>query len=164
MEVEQPTLEPRFPDLYPYHDIHKLLEAVANKKSGEVKTIYDRLHAWGLPKINQITEVKRHLKKDIYTRHGVVIVWDPQIDLKSNKPPCPSMLQFMVRDDRLNVTCIVRSTDAWLGAVADMLTFTGIQGKLAHDLKIDVGTYVHHSISYHLYDYSYLQISKLLSS
>jgi thymidylate synthase len=162
MEVADPTLEPRLPDLYLFPDILKLYRVVVNKKSTAVKTLYDRIYAWGETGVNQLAEVKKRLRANVHSRQGIILMWDPTSDLKSDKPVCPCLLQFLTRDQRLNVTCIVRSSDAWLGAVPDMLTFTELQERLARELRIGVGTYVHHAISYHIYDYHLLQARRLL--
>ncbi len=100
LEVKEPLLEPRIPDLYYFPDMQRLLLSLTDKKSGAVRTNYDRLHAWGASRLNQIAEVKKRLRANPHSRQAVVSIWNPQTDIKSDKPPCPVLLQFLVRSGK----------------------------------------------------------------
>jgi thymidylate synthase len=66
--------------------------------------------------------------------------------------PCTCTLQFLVRDDRVQMLTNMRSNDIYYGLVHDVFAFTMIQELVASSLSLDVGTYKHFVASLHLYD------------
>lgn len=101
--------------------------------------------------INQLDEVTSKLHDNPYTRHGYISIWSPFTDLKDSYPTCLIGLYFIIRNDKLNMTAIMRSNDSWGQALNDMYELVAIQKKVADELKIKVGTYSHFAMSYHLY-------------
>ena len=57
----------------------------------------------------------------------------------------------MIREDKLNMTAMLRSNDAWGQALNDMYQLVKIQEDMAKKMQIQVGTYTHFAISYHMY-------------
>lgn len=66
--------------------------------------------------------------------------------------PCTCSLQFMIRDERLEMVVFMRSNDAYIGLPHDIFCFTMIQELVARSLDADVGPYTHMVGSLHLYD------------
>ena len=66
--------------------------------------------------------------------------------------PCTATLQFMLRNQCVDMVVFMRSNDAYLGLPHDIFTFTMIQELVARAVEADLGTYVHMAGSLHLYD------------
>jgi thymidylate synthase len=66
--------------------------------------------------------------------------------------PCTVAIQFVVRDGAVSAVTFMRSNDALWGLSHDIFAFTMLQELVACDLGLDVGPYVHHVGSLHLYD------------
>lgn len=103
-------------------------------------------------KIDQIALITKELKKEWFTRRAVASLWQPDVDIGSTHPPCTIFLQFMFRDNRLHLSTVLRSNDAWMAALPDMIAFSQLQERVANDLKVSVGQYTQMSVSYHMYE------------
>lgn len=111
--------------------------------------------AYGARIGDQMLTVERRLKKDPDTRQAVINLWDWRLDSFEDHFrdfPCTLILGFMIRHDRLAMETVMRSQDVWLGVAYDYFMFTQLQLSLANALDIEVGPYVHHAFSLHLYD------------
>ena len=87
------------------------------------------------------------------TRQAVLQLFDAS-DLQSGQRdvPCTCTIQFLNRDDRLEVVTYMRSNDAYLGLPHDVFCFTLLQEWVARRLGVDVGRYKHTVGSLHVYD------------
>jgi thymidylate synthase len=113
--------------------------------------------AYGLRTVGQYDAVVERLKDDPNTRQAVVTIWNPQLDLQSQKRdyPCTVLHQFRIRDNKLNMSVYMRSNDVWLGAAYDFFQFTRVQIAMASILGIEPGKYAHHVGSLHIYEEHY---------
>lgn len=95
------------------------------------------------------------LTDDPNSRQAVAVVWRPE-DLgmvgKTADMPCTVSMQFLLRNQRLEMVVNMRSNDAWLGFPYDVFAFTCIQRLVASSLDADVGLYHHHAGSMHIYE------------
>lgn len=66
--------------------------------------------------------------------------------------PCTCTLQFIIRNDRLDMVTSMRSNDAYKGLPHDVFSFTMLQEIAARMLKVELGEYHHFAASLHLYD------------
>jgi len=66
--------------------------------------------------------------------------------------PCTISLQFHLRDGRLHLSANMRSNDAFKGLPHDVFCFTMLQEMMARRLGVELGEYLHHAGSMHLYD------------
>jgi thymidylate synthase len=107
--------------------------------------------------ISQYDYAKTQLEKSKASRKAVMMIYGPRdllLDTKDNA--CTIYLQFFIRENRLFAEANMRSNDIWLGTPYDIFFFTLLQDKLLFDLKktypeLEMGTYVHHAGSLHLY-------------
>jgi thymidylate synthase len=65
--------------------------------------------------------------------------------------PCTTTMQFLVRDQLLNLVVTMRSNDAYIGLPHDTFCFTMLQEIIARTLGLEIGTYRHFVASLHLY-------------
>lgn len=97
--------------------------------------------------------VKHLLIENPNTRQAVVhikeardIVKYPVKDLN-----CTVSLQFLLRDNMLNLITTMRSNDIWIGLPYDVFNFTCMQIQMAMELGVKIGYYYHNAGSLHLY-------------
>ena len=104
--------------------------------------------------INQVEEIISLLKRKSSSRRAAIQIFEAR-DLLSdyNDIPCTCTMQFMVRQNRLNMIVFMRSNDAYRGLPHDIFAFTMLQEIIARSLEVELGTYKHSVGSLHLYDY-----------
>ena len=102
--------------------------------------------------INQVDVVVQRLRENWYSRRAVIITWEPVEDNTSDGPPCAVVLTFLIRDGKLCLSVVLRSNDAWLAVVPDMIALMQIQFEVARILSVPVGDYAHLAVSYHIYE------------
>ena len=82
---------------------------------------------------------------------------------KYKSPPCTIGLHFYVRDSKLNLTCYMRSNDAYYGLPHDLFCFTMLQELISLRTGIPIGKYTHCSTSMHIYEGHIDMVNKYLS-
>ncbi|KAA6470288.1 thymidylate synthase [Bacillus cereus] len=103
--------------------------------------------------INQWKEVKDLLKRDPDTRQAIINIHMPRDLVVSSKDiPCTCYLQFLIRDNKLDLIANMRSNDIIWGTPYDVFSFTMMQELMATELGLDVGVYTHFAGSIHLYE------------
>jgi thymidylate synthase len=90
------------------------------------------------------------LLKDRESRQSVATIFSP-CPAPSKDIPCTLSLQFLIREDKLNLIVTMRSSDVWLGFPYDMFSFSQMQNALAGELKIGRGWIQFNLGSSHLY-------------
>lgn len=102
---------------------------------------------------DQIETVINLLKKDKDSRRAVINLNTPNPNVITTKDePCTIALQFLIRDNKLYCTGIMRSNDIWYGFPYDVAFFTELQMYIADRLGVKYGTYTHFAVSLHMYD------------
>lgn len=108
--------------------------------------------AYGPRARSSMSAVVQKLQEDPSTRQAVISIWRPDdLHLDGDKP-CTVFLQFMIRNDELDLHVYMRSNDVWLGLTYDAFMFSQLQCTVANVLRICVGMYVHNATSFHIYD------------
>lgn len=113
--------------------------------------------AYGPKVVDQLPYVVKALAADPCSRQAVMTLWrerpgpDPDV-------PCTIALQFVVRDEMLHCVAAMRSSDAWLGVIYDILSFSCVSAAVAIALRAKhpnlvrrLGTLVLTAGSQHLY-------------
>lgn len=162
IEVRTPMTEPM---VSPYCNFQgqKLREYVDGLLNGVKGTFtYDyhgRIFCWGDNLgfgvglgIDQISNIVDYLKTEGNwdSRRAVCITWYPHSDL-SHSGPCLQYIQFIIRDNKLNMSVLFRSNDMLSALGANMYALVHLQKYVALLLQIEVGGYCHHSVSAHIY-------------
>lgn len=150
--ARDPQREPRIPLKYGFNRQFVDTYCDSFRRRFPAASIEQRLFSYGPAKTNQLRAVVKKLKETWYTRRAVATFWEPEEDNKSGYAPCPTSMQFMIRNRALELTVVLRSNDAWMAAVPDFLSFTAIQADVAAQLGISSGPYTHLAVSYHLYE------------
>lgn len=121
------------------------------------KNVYEKLKKFPKTSVTQLDIITEKLNASPYNRHGYASIWNPSIDLKDSYPSCIIGIYFMVRDEKLNMTAMLRSNDAWGQALNDMYELVKFQEQVAINLQLEVGVYTHFAISYHLYTKDHME-------
>ncbi len=103
---------------------------------------------------DQLGAARATLISDRESRRAVVSLFDPAVDgcQARRDIPCNNWLQFLVRNERLDLLVVSRSMDVFWGSVIDVHLWTVVQELMAGWLGVNVGVYEHFVGSLHLYD------------
>lgn len=124
------------------------------KYSDDQKTVFGAYgpRMFGKGADAQVKRVISHLREKSDTRQAVIQIFDRSDIVEAHKDvPCTCTLQFMLRENRLQLITTMRSNDAWLGLPHDIFCFTMIQELVARSLGVELGAYKHFVGSLHLY-------------
>src|SRR5213595_1649095 len=69
--------------------------------------------------------------------------------------------ELLIRNEKLELHTHMRANDVWLGVPYDVFAFTQLQQSVARALHRQVGQYVHHATSLHLYERDLERAAKL---
>ncbi|MHA6312377.1 thymidylate synthase [Pantoea sp. S-LA4] len=107
---------------------------------------------------NQLENIITQLSHKKTSRRALLQLFDASdLALESNDYkeykdiPCTISLQFLIRDEKLNLFVNMRSNDAFKGLTHDIFAFTMIQEFIAKILNCGLGQYYHYVSSMHLY-------------
>lgn len=129
---------------------NKNMERFINKQTNQFDGAYGlRINQWGT---NQLKWCYEKLKQDPDTRQAVITIHDVTDCQETLDPACTLSLQFILRENKLNLVCNMRSNDLLWGTCLDIPAFCFIQEIMAHWLGVEVGYYVHQPASLHYYD------------
>lgn len=118
------------------------------------------LTAYGPRIVRQLPRVEAELLKSPLSRRAVVYVGredDLQqvytdSELRAGEMPCTCHWQFLIRRGVLDMVVYMRSWDAVWGLSYDVPCFVAVQMAMAQALNIEIGKYIHHAGSLHIYE------------
>lgn len=111
---------------------------------------------------------KASLIQDKDTRQAIMRFSLPEHQWMGNRDQtCTMHANFLIRDDRLHLTVIMRSNDLMKGLVYDLPWFVSLMDKMVEELKptypdLVKGNYTHLSHSMHIYEKDEKAIQKML--
>jgi len=132
--------------------------------------------------IDQIQNVVNILLDDPYSTQAVISIYSPDRDQylmpKTKDTPCTMYLQFLIRDNKLDCICNMRSNDVVYGAyninvVEWMFLQEVIVCILSNDKyeatdfdfeNIKIGDYKHNAGSFHYYEHMFKRIDNILQA
>lgn len=101
-------------------------------------------------------------RNDIDTRHGIIQI--PIMPARGSKDtPCTSSIHFIVRNNKLYCTVLMRSTDIIKGAPIDWFQFCSWQCMMAKELNVELGWFRFISDSIHCYENDFADFKDSLS-
>lgn len=90
----------------------------------------------------QVTIVVKKLAADPNNRRGVIVTWNPLLDATSLEPPCMDFIQFVIRDNRVNIRVVFRSQDIGLGLPENLVGVKALLVYVTNEInKISTITY-----------------------
>ena len=112
----------------------------------------------------QLRRTVNLLHDDPDSRQAVISIYNNLFDQRVTKDtPCTLSLQFLIRDGQLDMIATMRSNDLLWGFSYDINQFSFIQKLIRMFLNVQVGVYIHHSNSLHIYDYSYPDFQRIIN-
>ncbi|MBN2228731.1 MAG: thymidylate synthase [Candidatus Thorarchaeota archaeon] len=114
-------------------------------------TYGERLNAWGEEVVNQIDYVIAKLKESPNSRRAVATTWDPRKDTRVDEVPCLNHFVFMVREDKLDLSVMIRSNDMYGAWPANVYALGELLSYVSEKTEIDTGTITTLSVNAHVY-------------
>lgn len=85
--------------------------------------------------VNQVKKVILALQKNPLTRSATIVL----ADAKSSKIPCVTQVNFSIRENRVHMTALFKSSDFGKKFVPDMIELSNIHKKISNELKMGRG-------------------------
>jgi len=139
------------------------------KKWGELGPVYGvQWRHWQAPNgkyIDQITDLIKNIKGDPDSRRLIVSAWnvaDIEEMAKSGLPPCHTMFQFYVNNNKLSCQLYQRSADVFLGVPFNIASYALLTMMVAQVTDLEPGDFVHTFGDVHIYDNHIEQVREQL--
>lgn len=117
--------------------------------------------------IDQIAHAIQTIKTNPDSRRNIVSAWNvaeiDEIVEIGGLPPCHTMFQFGVRDNKLDLHLTQRSADSFLGVPFNIASYALLQSMVAQVTNKEPGEFVHTTIDTHLYLNHLEQVDEQLS-
>ena len=133
---------------------------LSNDRQGFVYTYGNRLRKH-FDDIDQIQEAIERLKNFKESRRAISVTWDPTVDTKNNEVPCMILVDFKVRDGKLNTTGLWRSHDIYGAWFPNAVGLSHLAQYAAKEVGVEVGTLTIHSISAHIYEVNFEEAERV---
>lgn len=112
--------------------------------------------------IDQLENVILGIKQNPDSRRLIVSAWNPSQLHRMALPPCHTMFQFRVLNDKLHCQLYQRSADMFLGVPFNIASYALLTHMVAHVCQLEVGDFVWTGGDIHLYKNHMDQANELL--
>ena len=113
--------------------------------------------------IDQLSNVIDLIKTKPDSRRMIVCAWNPGEVDKMALPPCHSLFQFYVVDNKLSCQLYQRSADIFLGVPFNIASYSLLTMMIAQVCGLELGDFVHTTGDTHLYSNHFEQAKLQLS-
>lgn len=93
----------------------------------------------------------------------IVSAWNPEDVPTSALPPCHTLFQFYVADNKLSLQLYQRSGDMFLGVPFNIASYSLLLSLVARQTGFEVGEFVHTLGDAHIYKNHFDQVEKQLA-
>ncbi len=124
---------------------------ISDDKQGFIYTYGNRLRAH-FAGIDQIQVAINRLKNCNESRRAISVTWDPIQDTKTDEVPCMILVDFKIRDNKLQTTALWRSHDIYGAWFPNAVGLTYLAQFVAGEVGLSLGSVTIHSISAHIYE------------
>lgn len=101
--------------------------------------------------VDQIKNVVETLKKNPNSRRIIVSAWNPEVVDRMALPPCHTMFQFYVIDNKLSCQLYQRSADCFLGVPFNIASYSLLTMMMAQVTGLKLGEFIHTTGDTHIY-------------
>lgn len=112
--------------------------------------------------VDQLKNVINEIKKNPSSRRLIVCAWNPLEVDQMALPPCHSLFQFYVNDNKLSCMLYQRSADLFLGVPFNIASYSLLTMMVAKVCHLELGDFVHTIGDAHIYTNHLEQINKQL--
>ncbi len=114
--------------------------------------------------VDQIARLIREIETNPNSRRLIVTGWNPETCDEVALPPCHTLFQFKVENERvLHCQLYQRSADAFLGVPFNISSYALLTHLVAHVCGLEVGEFIHTFGDLHIYENHREQVNELLS-
>lgn len=113
--------------------------------------------------IDQLSNLMSQLKSNPNSRRLIISAWNvAQVDNMA-LPPCHSLFQFYVSNNRLSCQLYQRSADSFLGVPFNIASYALLTMMIANVCGFELGDFVHTFGDVHIYSNHYTQVETQLA-
>ena len=124
-------------------------------ENGDLGPVYGyQWRHWRTPQGREVDQIKNlieGLKKNPDSRRHIVSAWNPADVDDMALPPCHTMFQFYVNDNRLSCQLYQRSGDSFLGVPFNIASYALLTMMVAQVCGFELGDFVHTLGDAHIY-------------
>jgi thymidylate synthase len=114
--------------------------------------------------VDQIARLINEIERNPNSRRLIVSGWDPRVCDEVALPPCHTLFQFKVENEKtLHCQLYQRSADAFLGVPFNISSYALMTHLVAHVCDLEPGEFIHTFGDVHIYSNHLEQVSELLS-
>lgn len=133
---------------------------------GELGDVYGKQwRAWRTSSeetIDQLKDVVQMIKTSPDSRRLIVTAWSPEDIPNMALPPCHTLFQFYVAENKLSCQLYQRSADIFLGVPFNIASYALLTHMIAQECGLEVGTFVHTLGDAHIYSNHVDQVKQQL--
>ncbi|OYP36724.1 thymidylate synthase [Rhodopirellula sp. MGV] len=136
-------------------------------ENGDLGPVYGhQWRSWPAPDgqtIDQIAWVENEIRNNPLSRRLIVSAWNVSEVNRMALPPCHTLFQFYVADNRLSCQLYQRSADVFLGVPFNIASYALLTLMMAKVTGLQPGTFVHTFGDVHLYQNHFDQAREQLT-
>ncbi|MCJ7444090.1 MAG: thymidylate synthase [Methanotrichaceae archaeon] len=139
-------------------------QLLSSENPGFEYTYGNRLRAWdfGCIPLDQIDHLIKLIKDSPSTRRATAVTWIPPIDSTKDEVPCMIVIDFKIRDERMNLTAFFRSHDFAGAYPANLYGLARILEFVSKDVSVSPGSISTLSASAHIYEHDWDWVREML--
>jgi thymidylate synthase len=122
-----------------------------------------RLGNYDTDGVDQVKEAIALLKSNPDSRRIIITGWNPKEATKVCLPPCHTLFQFYVADNKLSCQLYQRSCDVFLGVPFNIASYALLTMMFAQVCDLELGDFIHTYGDVHIYNNHFNQVETQLS-